>query len=76
MKNDVIRHRGRKEMAMQLTTIRIDNPDATNFILGQTHFLKSDRTHPRNPGRRRAGNQVRPRLLRGFRQMPRAKLRH
>ena len=26
---------------MQLTTIRIDKPDATNFILGQTHFIKS-----------------------------------
>src|SRR5271157_5938557 len=34
-------HRGRKEMAMQLTTIRIDKPEATNFILGQTHFIKS-----------------------------------
>src|SRR5271165_3697434 len=33
--------RGREEMAMQLTTIRIDKPDATNFILGQTHFIKS-----------------------------------
>lgn len=26
---------------MQLTTIRIDKPDAANFILGQTHFIKS-----------------------------------
>ena len=26
---------------MQLTTIRIDKPDATNFILGQTHFIKT-----------------------------------
>ena len=26
---------------MQLTTIRIVKPDATNFILGQTHFIKS-----------------------------------
>ena len=26
---------------MQLTTVRIDKPDATNFILGQTHFIKS-----------------------------------
>jgi uncharacterized protein len=34
-------HRGREETAMQLTTIRIDKPDATNFILGQTHFIKS-----------------------------------
>jgi adenosine/AMP kinase len=34
-------HREREETAMQLTTIRIDKPDATNFILGQTHFIKS-----------------------------------
>ena len=26
---------------MQLTTIRVDKPDATNIILGQTHFIKS-----------------------------------
>jgi uncharacterized protein len=26
---------------MQLTTVRIDKPDDTNFILGQTHFIKS-----------------------------------
>jgi adenosine/AMP kinase len=26
---------------MQLATVRIDKPDATNFILGQTHFIKS-----------------------------------
>jgi len=26
---------------MRLTTVRIDKPDATNFILGQTHFIKS-----------------------------------
>lgn len=26
---------------MQLTTWPIDKPDATNFILGQTHFIKS-----------------------------------
>ena len=26
---------------MKLATIRIDKPDATNFILGQTHFIKS-----------------------------------
>ena len=26
---------------MQLTTIRIEKPEATNFILGQTHFIKS-----------------------------------
>ena len=26
---------------MQLTTVRIDKPDASNFVLGQTHFIKS-----------------------------------
>src|SRR5579884_2248633 len=26
---------------MQLTTVKIDKPDNTNFILGQTHFIKS-----------------------------------
>ncbi len=26
---------------MQLTTVRIEKPDAINFILGQTHFIKS-----------------------------------
>jgi len=26
---------------MQLTAVRIDKPEATNFILGQTHFIKS-----------------------------------
>jgi uncharacterized protein len=26
---------------MQLTAIRIDKPDTTNFIFGQTHFIKS-----------------------------------
>ena len=28
-------------MPMQLSTVRIDKPEATNFILGQTHFIKS-----------------------------------
>lgn len=27
--------------AMNLTTVRIDKPDAVNFVLGQTHFIKS-----------------------------------
>jgi adenosine/AMP kinase len=26
---------------MQLVTVAIDKPEATNFILGQTHFIKS-----------------------------------
>jgi hypothetical protein len=28
-------------MPVQLTTVTIDKPEATNFILGQTHFIKS-----------------------------------
>jgi adenosine/AMP kinase len=28
-------------IAMQLVTVRIDKPEATNFILGQTHFIKT-----------------------------------
>ena len=26
---------------MELTTVRIEKPEATNFVLGQTHFIKS-----------------------------------
>jgi uncharacterized protein len=26
---------------MQLITVKVEKPDATNFILGQTHFIKS-----------------------------------
>ena len=26
---------------MQLVTVKIDKPEATNFILGQTHFIKT-----------------------------------
>ena len=26
---------------MELTTVKIDKPDEINFILGQTHFIKS-----------------------------------
>jgi adenosine/AMP kinase len=26
---------------MQLKTVKIDKPDDTNFVLGQTHFIKS-----------------------------------
>ena len=30
-----------KEINMQLKTVKIEKPDDTNFILGQTHFIKS-----------------------------------
>lgn|SRR5262249_26018043 len=30
-----------KEFTMQLITVRIEKPDDANFILGQTHFIKS-----------------------------------
>jgi len=32
---------GKEELDMQLITVKIDKPDAANFILGQTHFIKS-----------------------------------
>jgi hypothetical protein len=28
-------------MTMQLITVKVEKPDAINFILGQTHFIKS-----------------------------------
>jgi uncharacterized protein len=31
----------KKEFAVQLKTVKIEKPDDTNFILGQTHFIKS-----------------------------------
>jgi uncharacterized protein len=30
-----------RKPAMQLVTVKIEKPDDTNFILGQTHFIKS-----------------------------------
>ena len=27
---------------MQLVTVKVEKPDDTNFILGQTHFIKSE----------------------------------
>lgn len=33
--------RGSGVIDMQLITVTIDKPDATNFILGQTHFIKT-----------------------------------
>jgi adenosine/AMP kinase len=26
---------------MQLITVKVEKPDDTNFVLGQTHFIKS-----------------------------------
>jgi len=31
----------KKESIVQLTTVKIDKPETVNFILGQTHFIKS-----------------------------------
>jgi adenosine/AMP kinase len=31
----------KKEPAVQLATVKIEKPEDTNFILGQTHFIKS-----------------------------------
>src|SRR5271167_5218107 len=32
---------GKKGSKMQLKTVKIEKPDDTNFVLGQTHFIKS-----------------------------------
>jgi adenosine/AMP kinase len=32
---------GKEEWDMEITTVRIDKPEAINFIFGQTHFIKS-----------------------------------
>src|SRR6266849_624499 len=40
----ILQHRRRSEhevVDMQLITVRIEKPEATNFILGQTHFIKT-----------------------------------
>ena len=31
---------------MQLKTVKIEKPDDTNFLLGQTHFIKSVEDNP------------------------------
>ncbi len=36
-----VRQHARMEAHVELTTVRIEKPDAVNFILGQTHFIKS-----------------------------------
>ena len=60
---------------MRLITVKIEKPDDTNFILGQTHFIKSvEDIH--EAYRSRAGHQVRAGFLRGVRQMPGALVRH
>jgi adenosine/AMP kinase len=33
-------HREQENPAMQLLPVKIDKPETTNFILGQTHFIK------------------------------------
>ena len=32
---------GKEAFDIQLITVKIDKPEASNFILGQTHFIKS-----------------------------------
>jgi len=38
---DVFRQPPKEDLKMQLITVPIDKPETTNFILGQTHFIKS-----------------------------------
>jgi uncharacterized protein len=37
----VVSDQEKEEPDMQLVTVRIEKPEAINFILGQTHFIKS-----------------------------------
>ncbi len=46
---------------MELKVVTIDNPDELNFILGQTHFIKSVEDLHEALVQDRAGNQIRPR---------------
>ena len=40
---------GRKEHNLQLKTVKIEKPEDTNFVLGQTHFIKSFEDIPEAP---------------------------
>lgn len=62
---------------MQILTIKIENPDDTNFILGQTHFIKSvEDIHEALVGAVPGIKKVRAGLHRGVRQVPGAVVRH
>jgi adenosine/AMP kinase len=61
---------------MHLTAIRIDKPDATNFILGQTHFIKSVEDIHETLVSTVPGIKFGLAFLRGLRQMPGAVLGH
>ena len=37
----VVTDQEKEEPDTQLVTVRIEKPEAMNFILGQTHFIKS-----------------------------------
>jgi len=37
----VVSDQEKEESDMQLVTVRIEKPEAINFVLGQTHFIKS-----------------------------------
>jgi adenosine/AMP kinase len=61
---------------MQLNTVKIDKPDDTNFILGQTHFIKSvEDIHEVLVGTV-PGIKFGLAFCEAFRQMPRALVRH
>jgi uncharacterized protein len=39
--SDIAGRREREAQAMQLVTVRVEKPEAVNFVLGQTHFIKT-----------------------------------
>jgi hypothetical protein len=60
---------------MELLSVSTREAEPINFILGQTHFINGRRP-ARGAGRRGAGDQVRPGVLRGVWKVARALERH
>ena len=54
---------------MNLITVEIKKPEEINFILGQSHFIKTVEDIHESSRQCRAGNQVWTGVLRGFRKM-------
>ena len=48
---------------MQLITVKVEKPDDTNFILGQSHFIKSVEDVHEGACDRRSWDQVRAGVL-------------
>ena len=63
----------RDGMGLELKLVAIDKPADVNFILGQSHFIKTVEDLYEALVLLRPRHQVRPRLLRGLGRVPRAR---